>query len=207
MLVVFLINLDQIRMKTALLAAALLTVAAPSQAALFNFTGNITNHNDVIQVSFTLNNDATNVRVWTDSFLDGVNFDPITALWKADGSRVDENDDDASIAPGQTRFDSGFALPFLEAGSYIFTIATYNNWALGYSLSDGFTFDSQTPVAIGDWDQPANGTGKGTFWSVWLDGVDDASAPGNPTHVPEPSLLALLAAAGLSGVAFRRKAK
>ncbi len=49
-------------------------------AASFSFDGNITYHNDIVKVNFTLDNDSTNVRVWTDSFQDGVNFDPITAL-------------------------------------------------------------------------------------------------------------------------------
>src|SRR5690606_24486924 len=120
---------QHMKIKTAVLAAALLTAAVPSQAALFNFTGHITNHNDVIQVAFTLNNDATNVRVWTDSFNSGTNFDPITALWTADGTRLAENDDNPYVGSGQTHFDSGFILPILSAGSYIFTVATYNNFS------------------------------------------------------------------------------
>ncbi|THF66135.1 PEP-CTERM sorting domain-containing protein [Pseudothauera nasutitermitis] len=191
-------------MKLPLVAAAMMALSAPSQAALFNFTGTITNHSDVVQVSFTTYADATDVRVWTDSFKSGLNFDPITALWRADGTRLGENDDNASIDPAtQTIYDSGFSLPFLAAGSYLFTIAAYNNWALGTLLSDGFTFDNQTPIPIGEWNQPANGTGKGNVWSVWLDGVDVASVPGNT--VPEPSVLALLAVGALGGLAMRRR--
>lgn len=186
---------------TSLLAAALLSAAGYANAGLFHFTGEIENHNDVIYTYFSVANDATNVRVWTDSYQGGINFDPITALWKADGTRIDQNDDNATINPGtQTIFDSGFSLPFLAAGDYIFTVATYNNWANGNLLSNGFAFDNQAPIALSDWDQPANHLNMGSSWSLWLDGVDQAS---NPTAVPESTPLALLGL-GLLGFGLRR---
>ncbi|WP_323813640.1 DVUA0089 family protein [Cellvibrio sp. NN19] len=186
---------------TSLVAAALLSVASYANAGLFHFTGEIENHNDVIYTYFTVENDATNVRVWTDSFQNGINFDPITALWKADGTRIDQNDDNASINPlTQTIYDSGFLVPFLAAGDYIFTVATYNNWSISTQLADGFTFDNQAPIALSQWNQPANSTNMGPHWSLWLDGVDRAS---NPTAVPEPTLLVLLGL-GLLALGFKR---
>ncbi|MDX1456557.1 MAG: DVUA0089 family protein [Marinobacter sp.] len=194
-------------MKKALMfaAGAALAASTSANAALINFTGSIEYHNDVIYTYFTLEQDATNVRVWTDSFQDGTNFDPITALWNtADGSLLDENDDDDTINPTtQTVYDSGFALDFLAAGDYVFTVATYNNWALGDNLSDGFTFDSQDPIALADWNQPANGVNMGPNWSVWLDGVDSASNPDDPVDVPEPGTAALIGL-GLLGLGLRR---
>src|SRR5690554_5294669 len=128
---------------------ALATAASTSSAALINFTGTIDYHNDVVYTYFTLDQDATDVRVWTDSYMTGQNFDPITALWKADGALIDENDDEDTINPAtQTHWDSGFSLASLAAGDYIFTVATYNNFALGTSLSDGFKFDGQAAVAL-----------------------------------------------------------
>ena len=201
--------------KQLMIAAAVAALAGNAQAALFNFTGNITYNTDVVQINFSLLNDATNVRVWTDSFKSGLNFDPITALWNlTTGARIDEDDDNATINPlTQTYYDSGFTLSSLAAGEYAFTVAAYNNWS-GNNLSDPFSFaaGNVTPVAIADWCQPASNNctdQKGTFWSVWLDGVDNASNPDGPGNdVPEPGTM-LLAGLGLSALALvgNRKAK
>lgn len=188
--------------KLRLLATSLaFLVTVNANAALIHFTGNIDYHNDIIYTYFTLNSDATNVRVWTDSFESATNFDPITALWDAAGNLIDENDDNDSVNPStQTYYDSGFIIPSLTAGDYIFTVATYANFAVGSTLSDGFNYDNDTPIALSDWCQPASHCDMGSFWSVWLDGVDSATNPDdNANTVPEPSTLALIAL-GLFGV-------
>ena len=187
-----------------------------SQAATFTFSGNITNHNDIVRVDFALAADATNVRVWTDSFMatgptrrgPGTNFDPITALWNNDtGAKIDQNDDNSSIAPDQTYFDSGFSLANLAAGNYFFTMATFANFANGSNISNGFAYDAQMPIAIADFDQPANaGNLRGTFWRINLDGVDSASGPANPpSAVPLPGAAWLFGSALLGFAGFARK--
>lgn len=193
------------KLKAILALTGLMTFAASSQAALMNFTGAIQNHNDVVYTYFTVADDATDVSVWTDSFMSGTNFDPITALWTADGNLLAQNDDNASINPStQTYYDSGFSLANLAAGDYIFTVATYANFAAGNTLNEGFAYDGQDAIALEDWTQPANDIDMGPFWSVWLDGIDSAT---NPHSVPEPSslILLLLGAMGL-GIARRKAA-
>ena len=65
---------------------ALSSYIGTANAAIYDFSGNLTSHNQVISIDFNLATDATNVRVWTDSFLNGLNFDPITAVWRQSGS-------------------------------------------------------------------------------------------------------------------------
>lgn len=194
------------------LAAGLLTFASSSQAALMNFTGEIEYHNDVVYTYFTVEEDATDVRVWTDSWNWGTNFDPITSLWNAGGDWIMSNDDNASINPGtQTYADSGFSLANLAAGDYIFTIATYANRSISSNLADGFDYDQSESISMEDWDQPANTINMGGFWSVWLDGVSSASSGQPQTQpsqsVPESSsfILLLVGMLGL-GLARRKKA-
>lgn len=199
------------KLKTVCLLASL--CAGSANATLFNFTGDITYHNDVVYTYFSLDSDATNVRLWTDSFQSGTNFDPITALWDASGNLIDENDDNDLINPStQTYYDSGFELGFLGAGDYILSVATYANFAAGSSLSEGFDYDAQTPILLSEWSQPANSFDMGTYWSVWLDGVDTARNPDDPRDdepvvmVSEPTTLGLFSLS-LLGLGILRKKK
>ena len=136
---------------TALLSASSLGFAGLANANSVTFSGNIANHNDTIRVDFSLAQATTNVRIWTDSYLSNTNFDPISALWNANtGNLILENDDNAGIALGQTRFDSGFSLAELAAGNYFFTMATFSNFAVGPNITNGFAYDGQTPIALSE---------------------------------------------------------
>lgn len=156
-------------------------------ATTFTFDGNIAWHKDVVLVPFTLDRDTANITVWTDSFMGGTNFDPITSLWR-DGTLVFRNDDNPDLKPGQTRYDSGMHFDTLAAGDYVFSIATYHNWNVSTRLADGFEYDSEAPVALADWCQPASQCNMGSYWRVNLEGVDRASPP----PVPEPASYAML---------------
>lgn len=189
------------RLAGAILGLSLLTAGA-AQASLFHFEGEIFFHNDVAYTTFTLDEPSTDVRIWTDSFRFGVHFDPITALWKADGTLLGENDDDSSVGWGQSFWDSGMRMSGLEAGTYIFTIAAYNNFAAGDNLADGFRYDGDAGIDIDDW--WVGGDGE---WSLWMDGVDAAQEghgdlPGDP--VPEPATIALFAL-GLPAIRYAAK--
>jgi len=199
-----------------ILACFLLSTAA--SAARFEFDGYITYHNDVATINFSLESEATDVSVYTDSFNFGLdeNFDPITALWTGDGVLLEQNDD---INTSSFDWDSGFFLDSLEAGDYMFTIASYNNFAKGTDpgdgsfpdsaeimLEDGFLRDDNTPIPIEEW-ALADGyetTGMSGYYHVVLDGVDSASQPADPSASPEPATMFLLGS-GLIGLAGIRK--
>ena len=175
------------------LASAALSTALPALAEDFTFSGEIRFHNDVVQIDFSLAAPATDIRIWTDSWFGGLNFDPAAALWRATGSdftRLAEVDDDDSIAPGQGFYDTGFVLPNLAAGSYRVTLVAAFNAANGTLLSQGFSYGSQTPILLTDWNQPSYDPNandqKGGFWRLNLSGVTQASV------VPEPAAWQLL---------------
>lgn len=181
-----------------LLATTLVAATGAAHAAEFHYTGHVVDVNDVIRIGFHLDSAATGVQVWTDSFQSGANFDPIVAVWNvsAGGTLVGQNDDNPGIRPNQTYYDSGMSLGTLAAGDYLFTIAQFPNFALGSQLAEGFQFDGIAPQAA---------TG-GTYYSVWLSGVDAATP--QIAAVPEPETYALMFA-GLGAVAWgarRRRA-
>jgi hypothetical protein len=180
-------------LETTAAAAALVmlsTSASVAHAAAFMFEGHIAYQKDVIRISFTLDQDATDVKVWTDGFMGGMNFDPVTAVWALpSGDLVGDNDDNDTIAPGQTSYDSGLEFPALSAGDYLFTIAAHRNFANTSNLAGGFAYDGDVPIAIGDWCQPSSDNcldQKGTYWRANLSGVDAAA-------IPEPSTYAMVA--------------
>ena len=197
-------------LKSGALAVALAFSASAAQAAPIHFTGNLSAHNEVVYVNFTLDNPGTNVRVWTDSYQNFTNFDPITALWNATtGALIAQNDDNSSINPAtQTRFDSGFILSTLAAGNYVFSMTTFANFAnsAGTLSNPGFAYAGQTPIALIGWNEPSNGTVRGTAWSIWVDGADRATGPA-PSNVPVPASALLMGLGLLGAFAASRKAK
>lgn len=163
-----------------------------SQAALLEFSDTITYHNDVSFYSFVMNSSGP-VNIWTDSYQNGVNFDPIVALWDNSGNLIMENDDYSSpVGPGQTAYDSGIQLAALAAGNYMLSLVSWDNYANGIALADGFFYDGETgePIAIWDWD---HGTG---YYHM--------NVQGDVSSVPEPSTLLLLGS-GLVGLGYVRR--
>ena len=175
------------------IAAVLLMGAASVHAANFTLAGQITHHKDVVQVDISLTAPGTDVRVWSDSWLSGLNFDPIAAVWARSGSDftlISQVDDDDTVAAGQGYYDTGFSLGNLAAGQYRVTLAASFNGANGTNLSQGFAYDGQAPILLTQWMQPSYDPNandqKGGFWRLNFSNVDGVSV------VPEPSSFALM---------------
>jgi hypothetical protein len=129
---------------------ALCLMAAPAMADMWaaGVAGSLVYHNDVHGYLFSLASVST-VEIWTDSFDDGANLDPMLALWDSGtGALIVENDDNPWIRPAdQTSWDSGIAMA-LAAGDYLFTVAAYDNFAVGDNIADGFLHDGEPPIPI-----------------------------------------------------------
>lgn len=182
--------------------------ALGTHAADFSLSGNLGFNTDVAKVTFRLDADATNVNVWTDSWLAGANFDPTAAVWAKVGTGyalLAEVDDDDTVGAGQGAFDAGLRFASLAAGEYLVTIAAAPNYANGPLLQAGFAFDGTAPIALAAWMQPSANPNfpdqKGGFWNVNLTNVSSI-AP-----VPEPSTWAMLGAGLLISAALTRRGR
>lgn len=175
---------------TLLFFTFLISIAHSAANAIpINLTGEIKNHNDIIFIGFSLEEQTFDVKIWSDSFGMGVNFDPIASLWSSDGTRLAEIDDGIGYSDTQTFNDTGMGFDYLDAGRYTLALAAAPNTSISNQLSDGFSFDLQQGIPLSQWFQPFNEPGMGTNWSLWLDGPDTAVVI---SKVPEPKSLLLL---------------
>jgi len=144
-------------MKIALLLLAAMLLQAPARAQVAyeqSYTGHLEYHNQVEYLTIPIYAGLGNLRVWTDSYANSANFDPIITVWH-NGIRIGMNDDNSSFTPFQTRRDSAIALPTLSWGSYLVTISAYPNFPVSNYLENGFAYDNQGPITIETWCQPA----------------------------------------------------
>lgn len=182
-------------MTKTLIALALAALSLASPAADLSLSGQIAHHNDRVVIDFDVAA-GSSVRLWTDSWQSGLNFDPQLFLASA-GLIVNADDDGGSLVDGGAGFyDAGLQFTAATSGRYRLVLNAASNSALGQTLADGFAYDGDTPLALADWNQPSYDINandqKGGFWRLQLQGVEQAAV------VPEPGRIALLMAGLLS---------
>jgi hypothetical protein len=144
-------------MKTATnLLTGLLLSALAFGAHADSYDGHIAFHNDVAYYSITITTPGSGLLVWTDSYINGANFDPIVNVWYKN-ARIGQNDDNPGIdMANQTRYDSGIRFGNLAVGTYVFTVSAYGNFSAGTNIGNGFVYDNQAPIPLDIWCQPAS---------------------------------------------------
>ena len=143
--------------------------------------GSLGYYNAVNWSSGALTPSSFNVEIWTNSYQDGLNFDPVLSLWR-DDQLVAVSDDNFLGLPGQTSGDAALILNGLPAGQYWIYVTAKGNVPRGTTLGEGFTMDELAPIPFPP--------GTGASFSYYF-----VSSP-----VPEPATWAMLLA-GLAGLA------
>lgn len=174
---------------------ALATLPLGAAAAVVTLSGQALHHNDNIVVDFNVAA-GSEVRLWTDSWQSGLNFDPQLFLARAGVLVLSDNDGGSLVDAAAGYYDAGLQFTAATAGNYRLVLNASSNDALGSTLAEGFAYDGQSPIRLSDWNQPgydmnANDQ-KGGFWRLTLSGVEQAAA------VPEPATGALVVAALLA---------
>lgn len=202
------------KLKGLALAAGLALAGGTAQAASFSFTGSFTGDADVALISFTLGTTST-VTLRSYSYAGGTmadgtviaagGFDPILSLWTSRGYMIDEADDGPRPVPEDPvswgPYDVHLSVT-LQAGTYVAALSQYENRALGFNISEGFSESSPTFTAefgcsngqFCDYD----GYNRTSAWAFDVLGVDSATVVSAvPLPASAPLLLAGLAALGL----------
>lgn len=164
-------------------------VALNAGAADLSFSGQAANHNELVFIDFQVAAGGT-VRLWTDSWQSGLNFDPQLFVAQGGALVLADNDGGSLIDASAGFYDAGLQFTASAAGSYRLVLNASSNDPLGTTLSQGFTYDADAPIRLADWNQPGYDVNandqKGGFWRVHLSGVEAAAV------VPEPVGWALL---------------
>lgn len=180
--------------------------ASSAKADTLNFTGQFNRDDNVRIFKFSLLADQV-VTLRTTSYANG-GFDPVLTLFNRAGVYETENDDGGlDVTPEPLtgdRFDAYLSQP-LSAGTYFLALTQHDNFASGFTLSEGFDRDGE-----GDFTGVEFGSGEGSFlnqfgeqrtsqWTLQLKNVD-AAAP-----VPEPASITLLCSGLLGAIASVRR--
>jgi hypothetical protein len=177
--------------------AATLLMATQAQASAISASGAFIRDDQVQLVSFRTG--ATGlVRIETFGYAGGIDangvavaaggFDPVFAVFRADGTLLSYGDDGATRVDPTTggAFDALLDI-VLSAGDYFIAISQFDNFAIGPNFSAGFlesgntTFTAPYGCSAGRFCDITGGNRTGTF---------DISVSG--ATVPEPTTLALV---------------
>jgi len=159
----------------------------------FSFTGNLGFDDDVQFFNFTVGVTST-VTMRTYSYAGGTNadgdvipaggFDPILALFDADGLLIDQNDDGDGVPTDPvsgSAWDTLLALE-LTPGNYTVAVSQYSNFAIGPTLADGFE-GSGTSGFVDD-----GGYTRTSFWAFDVLNVTGAEVVDPLATEPVPTL-------------------
>lgn len=197
------------RLALACTAALALALPAAAHAGLTHYQGAFTQDDDLFVQSFTLTGESQ-VRGVTTSFAQGA-FAPVLTVFGPGGLLVQEIGSTHACGAGSGAADAatGFCWDalfdtVLSGGVYTLVLSQDGNLALGGAVADGFSRDGQADYTGLDYlGLPGarfinvDGRERNALWALDLS-ID-------PTHVPEPATLALVATAlALSLVPVRR---
>lgn len=188
---------------------------SPVWAAVYS--GNLTQDDDVALLSFTTTTSGyydihgygyAGGMLSDSTLVSAGGFDTIITLFDSAGLYIDENDDGVGVNNDPTTeasYDSRL-ITYLGLGTYTIAVSQYDNFALGPTLSDGFSRQDQgnyTPSLYPDClvSSFCDGTLTSLYGrtSAWVIEV-------TPTVVPLPATFPLFASgiAGL-GLLYRRR--
>ncbi|WP_088283587.1 DVUA0089 family protein [Ideonella sp. A 288] len=198
------------RLAVACTAALALAMTSAALAGTTHYSGAFAQDDDLFVQSFTLTSESQ-VRGVTTSFAQGA-FAPVLTVFGPGGLLVQEVGSAHVCGAGSGAADAatGFCWDalfdtVLSGGVYTLVLSQDGNVALGGSLADGFTHDGQpdyTGVAYlglpGAKFINVDGRERSSLWALDLS-ID-------PTHLPEPASLGLMAAALALSLVGHRKA-
>ncbi len=175
----------------------------PALALDFDFSGNLTYHNDVLYFNFVAP-EAGNVTLFSSSWDDG-GFDPMLGLWTSTGNLIYFQDDGGNYGTTLSNnvpytygtWDSYYTVS-LNPGAYTITLTTFPNFNNSTLLSDGFRFDDEIPIAFQSW------SGYYDSYVFHVLNVPSATQVQDVNVVPEPGTF-LLVGAGFGFIALLRK--
>ena len=192
-------------------AAATLLIAMQAQASALSMSGTFINDDQVQLLSFRTGGTGV-VRIETFGYAGGIDangvavaaggFDPVFAVFRADGTLLGYGDDGANRVDPATgaAFDALLDI-LLTAGDYFVAISQFDNFAIGPNFATGFLEAGNTSFTA------AYGCSAGHFCDINggnREGRFDLSISG--TTVPEPTTLALIGLA-LPGLWIARRRK